>query len=76
LDQHLLISLSLQGLSKFDREPLLVGVSVGSLEKAFSVVDTGPTAENKDEVLQVFLIFFFGGGGGGGVFHGSSDGLY
>ncbi|GMY11522.1 nucleolar protein 6-like [Fagus crenata] len=40
------------GLSKFDREPLLVGVSVGSLEKAFSVVDTGPTAENKDEALK------------------------
>lgn len=38
----------------FDREPLLVGVLVSSLEKAFRVVDIGPSAENKEEVIQVF----------------------
>lgn len=40
------------GLSMFDREPLLVGVLVGSLEKAFRVVDIGPSAENKEEALK------------------------
>ena len=45
LDRHLLISLSLQGLSILDREPLLVGVSVSSMENAFRVVDISPNAE-------------------------------
>ncbi|KAB1213028.1 Nucleolar protein 6 [Morella rubra] len=40
------------GLSMFDREPLLVGVLVSSLEKAFRVVDIGPSAENKEEALK------------------------
>ncbi|XP_059457350.1 uncharacterized protein LOC132187164 [Corylus avellana] len=40
------------GLSIFDREPLLVGVSVSSLEKAFRVVDIGPNPENKEEALK------------------------
>lgn len=34
----------------FDRELLLVGISISSLEKAFQVVDVGPDAENKEEV--------------------------
>lgn len=59
LDQHILMSLQLQGLSIFDREPLLVGVSVSSLEKAFRVVDIGPNPENKEEVFQFF--FWLGG---------------
>ncbi|KAI9164874.1 hypothetical protein LWI28_003798 [Acer negundo] len=37
------------GLSILDREPLLVGISVSSLEKVFRVVDIGPNAENKEE---------------------------
>ncbi|KAG7990196.1 hypothetical protein I3843_02G012900 [Carya illinoinensis] len=45
------------GLSIFDREPLLVGVSVSSLEKAFRVVDIGPDAENKNEALK-FRMFW------------------
>ncbi|WJZ86013.1 hypothetical protein VitviT2T_005516 [Vitis vinifera] len=40
------------GLSIFDREPLLIGISVSSLEKAFRVVDVGPNAEHKDEALK------------------------
>ena len=53
-----------------DREPLLVGVSVSSMENAFRVVDIGPNAENKEEVFWVFSFrfFFFWGGGGGGFF--------
>ncbi|XP_040999624.1 nucleolar protein 6 [Juglans microcarpa x Juglans regia] len=45
------------GLSIFDREPLLIGVSVSSLEKAFRVVDIGPDAENKNEALK-FRMFW------------------
>lgn len=40
------------GFSMFDRELLLVGISISSLEKAFQVVDVGPDAENKEEVLK------------------------
>ncbi|KAL5754642.1 hypothetical protein ACOSP7_022862 [Xanthoceras sorbifolium] len=40
------------GLSILDREPLLVGISVSSLEKAFRMVDIGPNAENKEEALR------------------------
>ena len=40
------------GLSIFDREPLLIGILVSSLEKAFRVVDVGPNAEHKDEALK------------------------
>ncbi|CAL5371205.1 unnamed protein product [Camellia sinensis] len=40
------------GLSVFDGEPLLIGISVSTLEKAFRVVDIGPNAENKDEALK------------------------
>uniref|UniRef100_A0A7N2M1W7 Nucleolar protein 6 n=1 Tax=Quercus lobata TaxID=97700 RepID=A0A7N2M1W7_QUELO len=36
------------GFSILDREPLLVGVSVSSLENAFRVVDICPNAENKE----------------------------
>lgn len=39
------------GFSGFDSEPLFVGISLNSLEKAFRVVDIGPTAENKNEAL-------------------------
>ncbi|XAR73269.1 hypothetical protein NMG60_11007182 [Bertholletia excelsa] len=39
------------GFSVFDREPLLVGISVSTLEKAFRVVDIGPNADNKYEAL-------------------------
>ncbi|KAF5958281.1 hypothetical protein HYC85_005506 [Camellia sinensis] len=42
----------LGGLSVFDGEPLLIGISVSTLEKAFRVVDMGPNAENKDEALK------------------------
>ena len=35
-----------------DREPLLIGISVNTLENAFRVVDIGPNAENKDEVFD------------------------
>ena len=54
-----------------DREPLLVGVSVSSMENAFRVVDIGPNAENKEEVFGFSLLDF--GGGEGGGFHVSSD---
>ncbi|PSR88048.1 Nucleolar protein [Actinidia chinensis var. chinensis] len=40
------------GFSMFDREPLLIGISVSTLEKALRVVDIGPNAENKDEALK------------------------
>ncbi|XP_038701272.1 nucleolar protein 6 isoform X2 [Tripterygium wilfordii] len=40
------------GLSTLDREQLLIGISVSSVEKAFRVVDVGPNAENKDEALK------------------------
>lgn len=46
-----------QGLSGLDSEPLFVGISVSSVEKAFRVVDIGPNAEKKDEVV-VFIYFF------------------
>ncbi|XP_021273608.1 nucleolar protein 6 [Herrania umbratica] len=39
------------GLSGLDSEPLFVGISVSSVEKAFRVVDIGPSAEKKDEAL-------------------------
>ncbi|KAK6258334.1 hypothetical protein SCA6_012808 [Theobroma cacao] len=39
------------GLSGLDSEPLFVGISVSSVEKAFRVVDIGPNAEKKDEAL-------------------------
>ena len=42
-----------------DREPLLVGVSVSSMENAFRVVDIGPNAENKEEVFGFSLLDFF-----------------
>ncbi|MBA0686683.1 hypothetical protein Goari_014271, partial [Gossypium aridum] len=40
------------GLSALDSEPLFVGISVSSVEKAFRVVDIGPNAEKKDEALM------------------------
>lgn len=40
------------GLAVLDREPLLVGISVSSLEKLFRIVDIGPNAENKEEALR------------------------
>ncbi|KAF2290735.1 hypothetical protein GH714_015240 [Hevea brasiliensis] len=40
------------GLSTLDTEPLLIGISVSSLEKAFRVVDIGPNADNKEEALK------------------------
>ncbi|XP_058203869.1 uncharacterized protein LOC131318082 [Rhododendron vialii] len=40
------------GLSMFDREPLLIGISVNTLENALRVVDIGPNAENKNEALK------------------------
>ncbi|KAF7151525.1 hypothetical protein RHSIM_Rhsim02G0060300 [Rhododendron simsii] len=40
------------GLSMFDREPLLIGISVNTLENAFRFVDIGPNAENKNEALK------------------------
>ena len=47
-----------------DREPLLVGVSVSSMENAFRVVDIGPNAENKEVFAFSLLDFFFFGGWG------------
>ena len=38
------------GLSVLDKEPLFIGISVSTLEKAFRIVDIGPNAESKDEV--------------------------
>ena len=40
------------GLSIFERGPLLIGILVSSLEKAFRVVDAGPNVEHKDEALK------------------------
>ncbi|MBA0770107.1 hypothetical protein Gotri_018781 [Gossypium trilobum] len=40
------------GLSALGSEPLFVGISVSSVEKAFRVVDIGPNAEKKDEALM------------------------
>ncbi|KAF8377927.1 hypothetical protein HHK36_031315 [Tetracentron sinense] len=41
-----------EGLLKFGGEPLLVGILASSFEKSFRVVDVGPNAENKEEVLK------------------------
>ncbi|XP_043710808.1 nucleolar protein 6 isoform X3 [Telopea speciosissima] len=41
-----------EGFSKFDSEPLVVGILVSCSEKSFRVVDVGPHAENKEEVLK------------------------
>eukprot|EP00257_Ricinus_communis_P021381 XP_015580860.1 nucleolar protein 6 [Ricinus communis] len=40
------------GLSALDKEPMLIGISVTTLEKALRVVDIGPDAENKEEALK------------------------
>ncbi|KAI4381714.1 hypothetical protein MLD38_007764 [Melastoma candidum] len=40
------------GLSALDGEPLFVGISISSLEKAFRAVDIGPDAENKEEAMK------------------------
>lgn len=40
-----------------DREPLLIGISVDTLDKALRVVDIGPNAENKDEVFEFDSVF-------------------
>ncbi|KAF3441314.1 hypothetical protein FNV43_RR15227 [Rhamnella rubrinervis] len=40
------------GFSIFNSEPLLIGVSLSSLEIAFSVVDIGPNAEYKEQALK------------------------
>ncbi|GMH24573.1 hypothetical protein Nepgr_026416 [Nepenthes gracilis] len=40
------------GFSSMDKEPLLVGITVNSLDKALRVVDVGPHAENKEEVAM------------------------
>ncbi|MED6145906.1 hypothetical protein PIB30_029504 [Stylosanthes scabra] len=40
------------GLSVLDKEPLFIGISVSTLEKAFRIVDIGPNAESKDEALE------------------------
>ncbi|CAN1814116.1 Nucleolar protein 6, partial [Linum perenne] len=41
-----------KGLSALNQEPLIVGVSVSSLEEAYRVVDIGPNAEDKDAALK------------------------
>ncbi|XP_059623649.1 uncharacterized protein LOC132266698 [Cornus florida] len=40
------------GLTMFDREALLIGISVSSVENAQRMVDIGPSPENKDEALK------------------------
>ncbi|XP_014521309.1 nucleolar protein 6 isoform X1 [Vigna radiata var. radiata] len=40
------------GLSVFDKEPLFIGISVSTLEKAYRMVDIGPNAESKEEALE------------------------
>ncbi|XVE82616.1 hypothetical protein DITRI_Ditri16bG0020000 [Diplodiscus trichospermus] len=40
------------GLSELGSEPLFVGISISSVEKAFRIVDIGPNAEKKDEALM------------------------
>nr|ADN34232.1 nucleolar RNA-associated protein [Cucumis melo subsp. melo] len=40
------------GLSAFDMHPLLVGISISSVEKAFRVVDIGPNADDKEDALK------------------------
>ncbi|KAE9596604.1 putative Nrap protein [Lupinus albus] len=40
------------GLLVLDKEPLFIGISVSNLEKAFRMVDIGPSAESKEEALQ------------------------
>ncbi|CAL1360812.1 unnamed protein product [Linum trigynum] len=41
-----------KGFSTLDREPLIVGISMSTPEKAFRVVDIGPDAEDRDAVLK------------------------
>ncbi|XP_057421446.1 uncharacterized protein LOC130715357 isoform X2 [Lotus japonicus] len=41
-----------EGLSVLDKEPLFVGISVNTLEKAFRMVDIGPDSDNKVEALE------------------------
>ena len=45
----------LQGLSTLNAQPLLIGISVTSLDKAFRIVDIGPDADNKEEVCEYLL---------------------
>ncbi|CAL2273862.1 unnamed protein product [Prunus armeniaca] len=40
------------GLSTLNAEPLLIGISVSSLDKAFRIVNIGPDADNKEEALK------------------------
>ncbi|KAK6922708.1 Nrap protein, domain 6, partial [Dillenia turbinata] len=40
------------GFTMLDREVLLVGISLSSLEKAHRVVDIGPNADNKEEAVK------------------------
>lgn len=40
------------GFSSLDKEPLLIGVALSSLEKAFRLVDIGPNAEHKEEAAK------------------------
>ncbi|RAL52526.1 hypothetical protein DM860_017220 [Cuscuta australis] len=41
-----------EGLSKFDEEPLLIGISVSSVEAAFKKATVGPSYEEKDKALE------------------------
>lgn len=50
-DQFVYIGMCLQGLSTLNAEPLLIGISVSSLDKAFRIVNIGPDADNKEEVF-------------------------
>ncbi|KAL8137849.1 hypothetical protein V2J09_003850 [Rumex salicifolius] len=45
-------SLLEDGFRLLDKEPLLVGITLDSLDKALRVVDVGPHAENKEEALM------------------------
>lgn len=53
-------ALSMQGYETFGEEPMLVGLLLSSEEKCFRVVDIGPHAENKEEVIFfTFSVFTF-----------------
>ncbi|KAL9276295.1 hypothetical protein ACSQ67_026154 [Phaseolus vulgaris] len=45
------------GLSVFDKEPLFIGISVSTLEKAYRMVDIGPNAEMLTHDLKQALEF-------------------
>jgi hypothetical protein len=50
---------NLQGLACLGKVPLLVGILISDFEKAFRMIDVGPSADNKIEVFIYVLKGYF-----------------